>query len=226
MPSLTVTVCRRPEYTLHTLSLLKSCDGVRDWDISIFVDNQCDVTRDLVKNISPSSWGMHISDGPLGCNENVRRAFRHGFEASDFHVHLEDDTSPARDALSFYKWASQFGGDPELFCVCGYSRRGGEPHLAVKSADYTAWGFATWRDRWLEMDADWSPVKEVSWDTWMDRNVRKGRLAISPLASRIQNIGRFGGTYNNPYVWEHEQFTREMVSPEVSIDESSWRLNA
>lgn len=204
--------------------MLKSCLGVEGWDISIFVDMQCEQTLSVVESLSPKSWGIHVSDGPIGCNENVRRAFRHGLGVSDFHVHLEDDTCPSKDALQFYAWASQFGSDPELFCVCGYSRRGGEPSHAVKSADYTAWGFATWRDRWLEMDADWSNDTAISWDTWMDQRVRKGRLAISPLASRIQNIGRYGGTYNNPFVWEQEQFTHAMVQPWVCIDENSWRL--
>lgn len=224
MPSVSVTVCRRPEYTFRTLSLLSGCVGVGEWDVSIFVDNQCGETLDVVKSVSLPSWMIHVSEAPLGCNENVRRAFRHGMSISDFHVHLEDDTAPARDALCFFKWSQQFGSDPTVFCSCGYSRKGGDADAAVRGSDYTAWGLATWRDRWEEMDANWSPHPAISWDTWMDQKIRNGRDAVTPLASRIQNIGQFNGTYNNPHVWAETQFTRQMVPEGTVVRETEWRL--
>lgn len=222
MNSLTVTVCRRPEYTRQTLRALAKCDGIEGWDVSIFVDRQCEQTVGVAVQERLPAWNVYGSSGPIGCNENVRRAFIHGLSVADYHVHIEDDTVPARDALAFFRWARKFGTDPTVFCVCGFSRRGGAIDEATRGQDYTAWGFATWRDRWQEMNSNWSADPAVSWDTWMEWHVRKGRLAITPLASRIQNIGEFGGTYNNPHVWASEQFTRAMVPEGTSVTE--WRL--
>ena len=222
MNSLTVTVCRRPDYTRQTLQALMKCDGIGDWNVSIFVDRQCEQTVGVVLQNRLQSWNVYGSDSPIGCNENVRRAFRHGLSVADYHVHLEDDTVPAKDALSFFSWASRFGSDPGVFCVSGFSRRGGAVDEAIRGHDYTAWGFAIWRDRWQEMEANWSPDTAVSWDTWMEWHVRQGREAIVPVASRIQNIGEFGGTYNNPHVWATEQHTKAMVPDGTSVTE--WRL--
>lgn len=222
MNSVSVTVCRRPGYTRQTLQALKRCDGINSWSVAVFIDRQCEETVKAVIEESPKWWTVFSSTSAVGCNENVRRAFEHGFSVSDYHVHLEDDTPPARDALSFFSWGRKFGDDAQVFCVNGYSKRGGCVDVARQGQDITAWGIATWQDRWKEMAANWSPDPGISWDTWFDSNVRNGRDTITPDASRIQNIGEHNGTYGNPHVWASHQYTTAMVPDDTSVSE--WRL--
>jgi hypothetical protein len=220
--SVSVTVCRRPEYTRQTLKALKRCDGVNSWEVAVFVDRQCEETLSLVVEEALPCWMVAFSESPIGCNENVRKAFEHGFSLSGYHVHLEDDTVPSRDALAFFLWGRQFGKDAGVFCVNAYSKRGGRVDGARQGQDITAWGIATWRDRWDEMRSNWSSDQGIAWDTWLDRHVRNGRDTITPDCSRIQNIGEHNGTYGNPGVWAAHQFTNAMVPDGTSVCE--WRL--
>jgi hypothetical protein len=226
MRSVSITVCRRPEYTRQTIKSLLACDGLEKWAVSVFVDMQCEQTLTVVNELSPSNWKVFVSEGPIGCNENVRRAMRHGFSISNYHVHLEDDTPPVRrDALSFFTWGEKFGCDPGVFCTCGFARKArGGVNEAVRGGDYTAWGLGLWADRFAEMDANWSPDPSISWDTWMCQRVRNGRDPVSVAMSRIQNIGQHGGTYNNPLVWAADQHTNALAPEDASVQVDEWRL--
>jgi hypothetical protein len=222
MSSLSVTVCRRPEYTEQVLRSLLACDGIGGWRVAVFIDSQCERTAEVVRRVSPQSWEIHASDCPLGCNANVRRAMQYGFSGSEYHVHLEDDTLPIRDTLSFFKWAKRFATDAAVFGVTAYSRAGGATDTATMLDQMCAWSFATWSDRFAEIDANWSTDTTVAWDTWIDRHVRNGRPLVTPHRSRIQNIGQHGGTYNTPAFWEREQFTTVMANADSCT--TDWRL--
>lgn len=222
MNSVSVTVCRRPDYTEQVLRALLACEGIGGWRVAVFIDSQCERTAEVVRQVSPQEWEIHASAGPLGCNANVRRAMQYGFARSEYHVHLEDDTLPVRDALAYFKWAEQFRADAAVFGVTGYSRIGGAVDAATLLDRMCPWSFATWQDRFAEIDADWSSNTVVAWDTWIDRHVRKGRPLITPHRSRIQNIGQHGGTYNTPECWAREQFTDAMTEHETLV--AGWRL--
>ena len=222
MKSLSVTVCRRPEYTEQVLGALLKCDGIDSWSVAVFIDRQCDRTVELVRRLAPTAWAIHESTGPLGCNANVLRAMQHGFGKSEYHVHLEDDTVPVRDTLNYFAWASQFGCDERLLGVTAYSRIGGDACEAVMLGAFCPWGFATWRDRFAEFDANWCPEPKVSWDTWIDGTMQRGRLLVTPCLSRIQNVGQHAGTFNTPDMWAKEQFNPTMAAEDSAVSE--WRL--
>jgi hypothetical protein len=71
---------------------------------------------------------------------------------------------------------------------------------------FTPWGWATWKDRFEEMESVWDfQGKNGSWDTTINHTVRKDRWELFPTVSRIQNIGGEMGTHvpNNEWHKQH-----------------------
>jgi hypothetical protein len=205
--TLTISVCRRPGYTRQTLLAVRACIGVEDYAVAVMVDRQSDATLAVVEEVRLPAWEVHVSDGPLGCNASIRRSLEWGFARSDFHVHLEDDTVPAKDFLSFMEWGRRFGTDSSVLSVAGWSKIGGNPQYAVSQRWFTPWGWGTWLDRWQEVEPTWEAGGPESWDCRLARMHLGDRVEVVPALSRIQNIGRDGGTHNTPELWEREQFT-------------------
>jgi hypothetical protein len=123
-------------------------------------------------------------------------------------IHLQDDTPVAPDALRYFEWARQFGRDPNVFTVTGYrhprdwmpgpSPKPQDEHVRVgPSHFFTCYGWATWRDRWHEMRANW-PTNywtqgTPAWDTYLCYEARKDRVEIAPYTARTRHIGVEGG---------------------------------
>ena len=223
MHTVTLTLCRRPEYTRRTIAALKACTGINDYEVGVFVDRQCEATLAVVHDMIPASWHLVVSQGRWGCNVAIRNALRWGFALSEFHVHLEDDTLPAKDFLSFCRWASQCGVDPSVLSVTGYARDNEPADVAHRRDWFSCWGWGTWRDRWEQLDAVWAPDGPVAWDTNVHNRCRNGRVEIAPGLSRIQNIGEHGGQHNSPAIWRDCQWTPHFAGDQEH-DVQEWRL--
>jgi hypothetical protein len=55
---------------------------------------------------------------------------------------------------------------------------------------FTCWGWATWRERWVELARCW-PADH--WDSAIHCRARGPQFELAPLLSRVQNIGVEGG---------------------------------
>lgn len=220
--TVTVTAFRRPAYTRRTLESLSRCHGIQDYKVSILVDHGCDETLGVAKEFMSLGWRVAVPDGRLGCNAAVRAAMAIGFAENDYHINLEDDTPPAKDCLRWFEWARQFGGESRVFSVLAYCRQKGPPEAAVAEKWFCAWGWATWADRWQEMQKHWPDAHGVSWDVAMNHQARGDRYLIRPELSRTQNIGRDMGTHNTPEVWEAEQYNQHWAGEDANTSE--WRL--
>lgn len=221
--TLSLTVCRRPEYTLQTILAIGNCINIEKYDVAVFVDFECEQTLAVVNDCRLPAWQVFVSEHRLGCNASVRRALAWGFARSDYHIHLEDDTVPAKDFLQFMEWGRSFGGDESVFSVSGYSRSNGTPNGSERRHWFYPWGWATWANRWKEIDAAWQLGSDVSWDTTVNRDIRNGRTEIGPALSRIQNIGRDGGAHVTADVWEREHYTPHF-SGVVSYGIKEWQM--
>lgn len=196
--NITVSAYNRPAYLSQTLSAISRMVGVHKESVVVLLD-PCEETEQCrsicrAHDVRAMSFSQHV-----GCNDAIYACLAYGFEhmGSEYHVHFEDDTVPTHDALRWFSWAcEQYRHDSSVFTVTGYNRISNEnlSGCGVRRW-FTPWGWATWRDRWLEMRGNWSHGNGVSWDCYLTDNVRNGRYEAFPTVSRIQNIGAERGTH-------------------------------
>lgn len=221
MHTLSVSLYRRPQYTFRVLDALSCCFGIEDFVVFIHCDvnpaePRCEEVVSIARKFAsgraaPMRWAV-VDRGHPGCNGNIVGAVDAGFgfggAANDFHIHLEDDTLPHHDFLSYMRWASrEYYSRPEVMSVCGYSRDGvGRPTESITRRWFTPWGWGTWRDRWARIRPLIDIGQQLTWDCQYHEIIKRwhGREA-APALGRIQNIGEFDGTNNTPEFWAANQ---------------------
>lgn len=214
-----ITCCfwRRPKYTRRVLDALRNCPGIHEYTLLIQQDGddgrgdigQSEVRR-ICERINFAPFQIVSESEHLGCNHNTRRALAAGFRHSDYVIHIEDDVQLAPDALGYFEWARRFESDPSVFIASAQRHPNGwlpsavipkpanEDVLVNMTPDLFIWGFATWRDRWNEMDRNWTKERNDqvdSWDMYLKINVRGNRVSLTPHISRSLNIGFDDGTH-------------------------------
>lgn len=196
--NITVSAYNRPAYLRATLNALAECEGIKDCRVVVLFD-PCDETQEQANTAAYYGFEPMAMTCRAGCNTAIQASIQYGFDhmGSEFHVHLEDDTVPCRDALRWFAWARDaYRDEPAVMNVSGYQRisngRLGECGLRRW---FTPWGWGVWKDRWLGLTAGWSTSPSVSWDVVVNHVLRAGRFEVFPTVSRIQNIGAERGTH-------------------------------
>ena len=192
--TLTISGHRRPDYFQQVLSALSFCEGVSEYAVTAVLDAS-EWTDQLAEIARGHGITVHIPAQHLGCGAAIRHCMQLGFEASDYHIHLEDDTVPSPDALRWFEWAGRHAS-PMTLTVSGYNQHGGdaEPNMAYFRHWFTPWGWATWREHWEK-------YLLPGWDTsFWDGGVQRirdnlGMGEMFPRVSRIQNIGATRGAF-------------------------------
>jgi hypothetical protein len=228
MKVITFTAWRRPHYTYMVCNALKRCHGIRNWTVLIHVDGDGhrNVER-IAKCFRVSKCEVLTNDAHLGCNANTREALRHGFSLADYVVHIEDDVVLAPDALRYFDWGRQFGGDPTVFTVNAWRHdngwlpsNSGSPNGSAGTVErikfFNCWGWATWKDRWQEMDANWSTADDLtrSWDFAVS-DIRGERFGLQPHISRATNVGARLGVHRGDARLEYWAGTKGFAEPDA-----------
>lgn len=200
--NITVSAYNRPRYLERTLSALSRCDGIGDCRVTVLIDPS-EFAAESARIADKYGFRHGKYTERQGCNAAIFFAFVAGFgSGDDFHLHLEDDTVPTRDALRWFAWArDRYRNDPAVFSVSGYQRiSNGRPGECGLRRWFTPWGWGLWRDRWLGIATSWSHG-ETSWDVVVNHALRAGRYEAFPAVSRIQNIGAEMGTHVPSAEW-------------------------
>jgi GNT-I family protein len=138
----------------------------------------------------------------------------------------EEDIEVSSDALEYFLWAlSRWEHDQSVLTVCAHDEGGqgwhvpgigargaGRPQDAVRLVDdFNPWCWATWRSRvpFLLERWDWDatlggPMPTQHGYDWQIRFLVHafGLRSVAPDASRSQNIGRDGGVYAKPELFD------------------------
>lgn len=195
--NITVSAYNRPAYLQQTLAALSKCDGIADCRVTVFFD-PCEETQEQMDTVVRYGFESISVAQRVGCNTAIQAAIAYGFAymGSEFHVHLEDDTVPCRDALRWFAWARDaYRDEPAVMNVSGYQRiSDGNLSGCGLRRWFTPWGWGTWRDRWAGLASGWAE-HEPSWDVQVNHVLRAGRYEVFPTVSRIQNIGAEKGTH-------------------------------
>ena len=210
-----MTLWNRPEYASHVFDALARCDGVGKYLILPFVDpidegKSNPTIWDLVTKVNFARCRPHLNETRLGTCGNTRKALSLGFELADFVIHIEEDCVPGRDALVYYEYCRRkYRDDRGVFTISGWNKSGAdEPEYAVgRRSWFTCSGWATWWDRWEEMRKGWSMKELIGWGRNINHVVRRERVEIYPMLSRIQNIGEVGMRMPSPQYYREHHWT-------------------
>ena len=201
--TITMTAWKRPDYTRQVIRALESCDESDDVQLYAYVEPGNDEVQAILTG-SRLLKDLTVNPSVFGIPRNTHQALARGFSHSDYVVHIEDDTLPAKDFLRYHKWASQhFRDDNGVFSVTGYHKAVEWPseehyHAVGRKPWFTCWGWGTWADRWAEIDKYWSNAnKGFAWH--VNLGIRLNRVEIFPWLSRVQNIGDLGGVHRDGY---------------------------
>ena len=215
MKTISISLYNRPEYTTILLEHLNKCFGIEDYDITICCEPGTKSVENLAREFRPNQTNVIVNNKKLGCNANIYQCLAIGFSKSDYHIHFEDDIIPGKDCLKYFEWANnEYKNDESVFTVSAYvnsncNKR--SPHffpinnninLVSKRNWFTPWGWATWKDRFKEIQEAWE--KNGGWDKSVNHIARKKRKEIFPHIARCQNIGaKLGMHVPNPE-WHKE----------------------
>jgi hypothetical protein len=228
MKTIVMTTYRRPAYTRRVLEHLAQCDGIERYSLLVFCEPGY---RDVIAVVEaaqfPAGTKKRIVENSqrLGCSGNTYHALATGFRSTDFVIVCEDDVLFARDALKFFEHCDRaYRDDKEVFTVGAFSRQICKPkqyyHLLRKSW-FTPWGWATWSDRWVEIEAGLRGRLDdkKSWDVITNHEIRKGRFEVRPILARTQNIGADGGVHVPGPDWHRVHQFNEFWAGSVEIGE-------
>lgn len=212
--------CVRQKYLRATVDSWARARGARDARF-IFcleppgtfpVTEFCDYVRwELSPNVQ-----VQVSDKPLGCLENTRRAMEQAIGCSEegFGVVAEEDVEVADDVLEYLEWArSSYYEDADVVAVCTHARASqvDSPNAVVKANWFCPLVWGTWHDRWERfIKPAWGPLEgsnnPEAWDTNLQRLLSAtGRPAVFPVRSRSLHIGELStlmGSVLGEYVYK------------------------
>lgn len=208
MKTISITLHNRPKYTNIVLNFLNLCYHIDEYSIFIYCEPTNMEVIELAQKFRPQQTQVIINPYRFGCNKNIYQALYNGFSQNNFHIHLEDDTVPARDFLIYCEWANtQYIDNSDVFSISGYVNSNNKMEQFIERNTlynesmlrnwFTPWGWATWRDRWLSVKDFILPflnTQGISWDVVLHRNI-KNKKECFPMVSRIQNIGAENGTF-------------------------------
>lgn len=212
---ITMTSYRRPAYTREVLSALARCDGIAGWVLLPNVEPGNDEVIQEFRNWSACESRLVVNKTRLGLNRNTHAAVlrAHILEA-DVVVHLEDDTVPSIDALSYFEWAVKDVLMPnikspdghQILLASGYNKPASEPASDTSRTCrtrpiWTPWGWAVDRSRLGWMIMKWCFRNPKCFTCQFKSGYRRTRREIFPSLSRIQNIGYESGENNRSPAW-------------------------
>lgn len=201
----------RPVYTRQVLKALSECIGIEDYLILAYVHeghnpevlqllNDINFCERRVYNENLNIQGLAPVER-LGTATG--RLLTLGFEESDYVIHFEDDIIPSPDALKYWEWArDKYRDDEKIWSISGYHRFFdiSDANWIFKNDRYRLsrrrwfhpWGWATWQNRWKEIQPRWSIN---GWDNnmWWGIMEPLGGYELFPFLPRTKNIGSEGG---------------------------------
>lgn len=221
MKTVTLVAYKRPLYTANSLLQLSKCRCLERFDrLDVFIDPGYDEVAEVSKEWSarmPISTEVHVNEDRLGVAWNPFRAYSTVFEqlGSDFNVAIEDDSQLSPDALQLALWFFEKHGASgrryKFLNLCDhYQYRGPgknrndvpeDPALLAETSNISApFAWCLPRRAWPFVKRHWNKnrLSNLGWDWSIRFGMRmEGAVALTPVLSRCQNIGRLDGTHED-----------------------------
>jgi len=206
-PAIAVFAFNRPEHLNRMLRSLSLNPGLDEHEIWFFIDGPRNSAEkkltDEVQAIA-QSWGHGLSKvlvsqvANRGLATSVRGGIDQVFASHDSVIVLEDDLVLSPDFLPFMTLAlGRYKRTPKVATIQGYSY---PLDLTFDAAYFLrgagSWGWATWKDRWLQVE--WDASK-----TWAELVSQK----------KVESLD-FDGTY----------FYSKMLRQQIAGEIDSWAI--
>lgn len=234
MQVITMTAFRRPAYTREVLSALARCAGVADWLLLPTVEPGNEEVIEAFHSWTASPCRLQVNRVRLGLNRNTHAALLRAAEAgAETIVHLEDDTVPSPDALSYFCWVVEelLSRDEfhQVLLASGYNKPSREPsqgesHQSGTRPIWTPWGWAVDHARLQWLIANWCHRNPKCFTCSFKSRFRRTHQEVFPRLSRIQNIGYELGENNRTPQWYRANHRTPWVAGE--IETASFRLES
>ena len=234
---ITMTACRRPEYTKQVVDSLRQCTNSSEYKFVPFCDGPHDEVIKVLESVDFCDLEVNVNERRVGHTLNTHRALSRAFELSEYVILLEDDTLLSKDFLEFHEFCSKkFKEDESVYTVsAGHYNNVDKEYSEEQRSQYkrNQWfsnqGWGTWIDRWEEpggIKEGWEQPETVAenvyrtnykyggWDGLMNKHARKGRDEILAVVSRVKNIGARDGVhwgYNRAVYNTFEDFHKDKI---------------
>lgn len=156
----------RPQHLNNTLNSLLKCNLVNDFSFLFFCDGPksnketdfdlTDKVKTIANEFSITNKIVFSSDVNKGLAESVITGLDKVFEQYEMAIVLEDDLEFSTDFLTHIQKALVFYKEHKsVFSVSGYSFPIGfkdENDCGYFSYRFSSWAWATWKDRWKQVD--------------------------------------------------------------------------
>jgi glycosyltransferase involved in cell wall biosynthesis len=211
--NIAISAYNRPEYLQRCISALYGAKGFSTDKYDIFCVMDCFEDGSFNNNVLDvffyNRLVPHITPKKLGCNYTIKKALEMAWaDNPDFVLMLEDDIIISDDALQYIEWAAnKYKDDGSVRTIGLWGHDDGwklgsplpdnESGKVMRQNYFTCWGWGTWKDRWKEMNTNWTTGNDshdTSWDVIVSSHLGD-RVEILPSLSRAYNCGEHGGTH-------------------------------
>lgn len=176
---------KRPRHLERTLAALARCAGAAETDLIVFCDGArtprdmalVQMARAVARRADGfRSVAVHAAQVNRGLGRAVIEGVSEVLRAYEAAIVIEDDVEAAPGLLVFMREAlARYRDDRRVFSIAGYVPpvAGREPHGdGFFVPRICSWGWATWRDRWEEVD--WAAS---GYRTFMRERSRRARFS-------------------------------------------------
>ena len=165
------------------------------------------------------------TDAPTASNVFFLLSFAFDVLPCTAAIVLESDLLPSTDFYDYFEFAlTSVASSPlrdSVFTVNGFyfgSRPENDLYtVSTDDAGFMVWGWGCPRQSWPAIRAGWTWF--ANWDITLEESVRRpsGKVSLSPLVSRVRNIGFSGINFNVQDA--HEQAAWEgLYTPTTRVD--------
>lgn len=192
---------KRKDTLQQSVEALKNCFLASESELYIFADgprgknDQKKVleVRDYLKTINGfKKISIHLADKNKGISNSVIDGVAKIFSKGNRVIVLEDDIVVSRNFLLFMNEnLSKYQDENSVFSISGYNY----PFKVKKNEKYDAfflprassWGWATWKDRWCDLDWDVKGYKDFSLNKEQIREFHQAGSDLLRLLRKQQN---------------------------------------
>ena len=188
----------RPELQSMVMKCFADCDGASERDIFVFLDGprkdsdnaQSDKIKEMLERYKVERFPrMRIikRERNYGCRENIVQGITQVLNEYGRAIVIEDDILVSKTFLRFMDAALDFyEGDKRIWCINGFQK-----YIFNVPKDYKydvylaytncAWGWATWRDRWAQVDFDMRDYPEYIKSPANVKKINEVSYILKPL---------------------------------------------
>jgi len=147
----------------------------------------------------------------LGLADSIIAGVTEVLAAHETVLVLEDDCVPSSQLLAFITFAlARFRDEPRVFSVSGYALPAfprAHPYDVCFSPLSASWGWATWRDRWAQFDA-----QATGWQETLRARAERRRFSAPGTLFPLMLRNQMDGLVNSWAIrWYHSLFRHRAV---------------